>query len=143
MSQKVTRTYQDLLVLIRGLNILMSDKETLASKAGKKIEKMAKKVQSNLDEYNEKLEDIRLDNANVDSNGSLLMDENGTYKYSKDGIKKLNSDIKELLKKEFDFYQFSFSTEGLENFSFLSGWVEGIKAVESIESDEDIEFTEL
>lgn len=135
MSQKVTRTYEDLLILIRGLNILMSDKEILSSKAGKKLEKMAKKVQSHLDEYNEKLEDIRLDNANVDANGSLLTDEKGGYKYSKEGIKKMNADIKELLKKEFEFYQFSFSPEGLEKYSFLSKWVEGIE--ESVNADED------
>ncbi len=138
MSQKVTKSYQDLLVLTRGLNLLMSDKTILSSKAGKKLEKIAKKIQKNLDEYNEKLEDIRLDNANVDANGSLLTDEKGGYKYSKEGTKKMNAEIKELLNKEFEFYQLTFSTEGLENYLFLNGWVEGIKAPEE-ESDDDSE----
>ena len=138
MSQKTTRSYENLLVLARGLNILLSDKDVLASKAGKKLEKMAKKIQPLMDEYNEKIEDLRLDNANVDESNSLLLDEKGGYKYSKEGIKKLNSDIKELLKKEFDFYKFSFSTEGIEDYYFLEGWVDGIIApIEVVEDSAD------
>lgn len=135
MSQKTTRSYENLLVLARGLNILLSDKDVLASKAGKKLEKMAKKIQPLMDEYNEKIEDLRLDNANVDESNSLLLDEKGGYKYSKEGIKKLNSDIKELLKKEFDFYKFSFSTEGIEDYYFLEGWVDGIIAPIEVAED--------
>lgn len=137
MSQKTTRSYENLLVLARGLNILLSDKDVLASKAGKKLEKMAKKIQPLLDEYNEKMEDLRLDNANVDESNSLLLDEKGGYKYSKEGVKKLNSDIKDLLKKEFEFYKFSFSTEGIEDYYFLEGWVDGIiTPVEVVEDSE-------
>ena len=136
MSQKVTKNYGDLMVVARALNILMSDKTILSSKAGKKLEKIAKKTSPHIEEYNEKLEDIRLDNANVDANGSLLTDEKGNYKYSKEGTKKMNAEIKELLKKEFEFYQLTFSTEGLEDYLFLHGWVEGIKAPEE-DSDDD------
>lgn len=136
MSQKVTKSYESLLILIRGINILLSDKSILNSKAGKKLQKIVQKAEPHIEEYNEKVEDIKLDNANVDDSGSLIFDEKGGYKYSKDGQKKLNSDIKDLLKKEFEFYQLSFSAEGLEDYLFLSGWVEGITAPE-LDSDDD------
>lgn len=136
MSQKVNKTYGELLVLTRGINILMSNKEIAESKAGKKLEKLAKKIQSHLDAYNEKVEDIRLDNANTDDNGSLLLDDKGGYKFSKEGIKNMNKKIKELLDNEFEFYQLTFSAEGLEEYVFLHGWVEGVPApVEVVEED--------
>ena len=128
MSQKVNKTYGELLVLTRGINILMSNKEISESKAGKKLEKLAKKIQSHLDDYNEKVEDIRLDNANTDDSGSLLLDEKGGYKFSKEGIKNMNKKIKELVEQEFEFYQLTFSAEGLEEYRFLHGWVEGVVA---------------
>lgn len=137
MSQKVNKRYNDLLVLTRGLNILLSNKEIAASKVGKKLEKLAKKVQPHLDVYNEKVEDIRLDNANTDSNGSLLTDDKGNYKFSKDGIKGMNKKIKDLTNEEFEFYQLTFSPEGLEEYTFLHGWIEGIPA--PVEEDSDVE----
>jgi len=128
MSQKVNKTYGELLVLTRGINILMSNKEVAESKAGKKLEKLAKKIQSHLDDYNEKVKDIRLDNANTDEIGSLLLDEKGGYKFSKEGIKNRNKKVKELVEQEFEFYQLTFSAEGLEEYGFLHGWVEGVAA---------------
>jgi hypothetical protein len=106
----------------------MSNKEVAESKAGKKLEKLAKKIQSHLDDYNEKVEDIRLDNANTDESGSLLLDEKGGYKFSKEGIKNMNKKVKELVEQEFEFYQLTFSAEGLEEYGFLHGWVEGVAA---------------
>jgi hypothetical protein len=55
------------------------------------------------------------------------LDEKGGYKYSKDGLKNLNKKVKELLDSEFEFYQFTFSKDGIENYAFLEGWVEGLE----------------
>lgn len=137
MSQKVNKTYGDLLVLVRGLNILASNKEIAESKVAKKLEKIGKKAQVQLEVYNEKLEDLRLDNAHTDESGSLILDEKGGYKFSKEGLKNLNKKIKELLDEKFEFYQLNFSAEGLEEFTFLHGWVEGVPApVEELEVEE-------
>lgn len=135
MSEKVTKSYGELLVVSRGLNFLLSDKSIAASKTGKKLEKIAKKVQPHLDAYNEKLEDIKLDNANVDQSGSLIFDDKGGYKYTKEGMKKMNAKINELLKSEFEFYKLSFSPEGLEDYTFLSGWVDGISVPQDVDAD--------
>jgi hypothetical protein len=45
-------------------------------------------------------------------------------------------DMKSLIDESFEFYQFTFSTEGIEDLKFLSGWVEGIEADKEQESDE-------
>lgn len=140
---KVNKKYSELLNLVQTLNVLLGNEEFVKenNKGVKKLQKVGEKIKSHLDSYNEKLEDVRLDCANTDKDGSLLMDEKGAYKYSKEGIKNLNKKVKELLNEEFEFYQFTFSKEGIENFAFLSGWVEGLdfpnpEEVEVIEMDE-------
>lgn len=126
---QVKKNYQDLLQLVQAINILSSSKEHAESntKGIKKLQKIGTKLKAQLDIYNEKLEDLRLDNAHTDENGALILDEKGGYKFSKDGLKKLNSAVKDLLKEEFEIYQFTFSTEGIETYAFLVGWVEGLE----------------
>lgn len=130
MSQKVTRTYLDLLELVRDLNSTPVEK---GSKKEIKLKKIADKIKPIFEEYNEKREDIRLDNAHADSNGVMDLNEKGEYKFTKDGLKSMSKSLKELLTESFEFYQFSFSTDGIEDLLFLEGWVEGI--VKPIEED--------
>jgi ElaB/YqjD/DUF883 family membrane-anchored ribosome-binding protein len=130
MAQKVTKTNADLLELVRNLNTTPAEK---GSKREAKIKKIAEKIKKVFEEYNEQREDIRLDHAFADKNGVLEMNEKGEYKFTKDGIKAMAKDMKALLDKTFDFYQFTFSTEGIEDLKFLAGWVEGIES----EKEED------
>jgi hypothetical protein len=143
---KVTRTYEELLRLVTTINALSSNKEHVDenTKGVKKLQKIGTKLKANLDDYNEKLEDIRLDNAHTDDNGCLITDDKGGYKYSKDGIKKLNKDIKALLQQTFEFYQFTFSNEGIEIYAFLEGWVEGLMfpSMELSDDDDEVEVIE-
>lgn len=138
---KVTKTYSELLMLVRAINIVTSSKEENASnnKGIKKLQKIGTKIKEHLDTYNDKLEDIRLDNANTDKDGSLLLDENGGYKFSKEGLKNLNKAVKELLDSTFEFYQFTFSNEGIENYGFLEGWVEGLEFPKAEAEVEELE----
>jgi hypothetical protein len=136
---KVTKTYQELIQLANAINILSNSKEHVEAntKGVKKLQKIGGKIKSELEAYNEKLEDLRLDNAHTDESGALILDEKGGYKFSKDGLKKLNKDIKKLLEDTFEFYQFTFSHEGLELYGFLEGWVEGLNfPKEVVEADE-------
>lgn len=135
---KITKKYNDLLLLVNAINILSGNKEetTENSKGIKKLQKIGAKMKEHLDAYNEKVEDIRLDNAHTDDKGCLILDEKGGYKFSKDGLKKMNADIKALLEKEFEFYQFTFSAEGLYNYAFLEGWVEGLEFPKVDEEEE-------
>ena len=130
MAQKVTKTNAELLELVRALNITPVEK---GSKAEVKLKKIADKIKPLFEEYNEKREDIRLDNAHTESNGVLNLNEKGEYQFTKDGIKAMAKDMKKLLDETFEFYQFTFSSEGIEDFKFLAGWVEGIEAEQVIE----------
>lgn len=134
---KISKSYQELLQLVNAINILSGNQEHASSnmKGIKKLQKIGAKMKSELDVYNEKLEDIRLDNAHTEANGCLIIDEKGGYKFSKEGLKKMNKDVKALLDETFEFYQFTFSNEGIENYAFLEGWVEGLSFV-SEESEE-------
>lgn len=123
MSQKVTRTYADLLELVRNLNGVQAEPN---SKREKKLKKIAEKVKQNFDEYNEQREDVRLDNAYANAEGVLDLNEKGEYKFTKEGLKQMNKDMKKLLDKSFEFYQLSFNNESIEDLMFLAGWVESI-----------------
>jgi hypothetical protein len=138
---KVTKTYQELIQLANAINILSGSKEHVEAntKGVKKLQKIGAKIKSELEAYNEKLEDLRLDNAHTDESGALILDDKGGYKFSKDGLKKLNKDIKGLLEQTFEIYQFTFSNEGIENYGFLEGWVEGLNFPKAVEEAEEVE----
>lgn len=132
------KKYKDLLVLINMLNLNVTDGTTIADK---KLQIFAKKIQIYLDQYNEKLEDIRLNNASVDKNENLVLNEDGSYKYSKESLKKMQQEIRELLEDEFDYSEIvSVSGKALEKFSFLNGWISGIEfePIEEEENDEEL-----
>ena len=134
MAQKVTKTNAELLDLVRSLNTTPVEK---GSKAEAKLKKIAEKIKPLFEDYNEKREDIRLDHAHTEANGVLELNEKGEYKFTKDGIKAMAKDMKKLLDETFEFYQFTFSTEGIDSFKFLAGWVEGIEAELPSEIDEE------
>ena len=135
MATKVSKSNAELLDLVRALNMTPAEK---GSKAEAKLKKIAEKIKPLFENYNEKREDIRLDHAFVDKNGVLELNEKGEYKFTKDGIKAMAKDMKKLLDEAFDFYQFTFSTEGIEDFKFLAGWVEGIEPEKPSEEDEQV-----
>ena len=135
MATKVSKSNAELLDLVRALNMTPAEK---GSKAEAKLKKIAEKIKPLFETYNEKREDIRLDHAYVDKNGVLELNEKGEYKFTKDGIKAMAKDMKKLLDETFDFYQFTFSTEGIEDFKFLAGWVEGIEPEKPSEGDEQV-----
>ncbi len=66
------------------------------------------------------------------------LNEKGEYKFTKDGIKAMAKDMKKLLDDTFEFYQFTFSTEGIDSFKFLAGWVEGIEPEQPSQDDEQV-----
>lgn len=142
---KVKKTYRELVNLANSINVLLSSSEHVESntKGAKKLQKIASKLKQNLEVYNEKLEDLRLDNAHTDESGVLVLDEKGGYKYSKEGLKSLNGGIRKLLEEDFEIYQFTFSTEGLELYAFLEGWVEGLEFPELKEDEDEIQEVQV
>jgi hypothetical protein len=131
------KSYAELFTLVYNLNTNAKDGKT---KGQKKLILIAKKVQIHLDQYNEKAEELRLDAASVDKDGNLILNEKGSYSFSKDGLKKLNQQSKDLNLSEFDFDPIVVNNpEGLEIYPFLSGWVTGVK-FKDIETIDDVEL---
>jgi len=117
------KNYAELLALVQALNATNAERGT---KREEKLKKIAKKVKPLFDDYNDEKETIRLDNAYTDAYGVLVLNEKGEYKYTKEGAKAMKEQMKKLLNKEFDFYRFTFSSEGIEDLLFLDGWVESM-----------------
>lgn len=134
MATKVNRSNAELLQLVSALNATSVEK---GSKAEAKLKKIVEKIKPIFENYNEKREDIRLDHAHAESNGVLILNEKSEYQFTKEGIKGMAKDMKKLLDDTFEFYQFTFSTEGIDSFKFLAGWVEGIEPEQPSESDEE------
>lgn len=129
------RKYAEIIVLSRILSHFAGDQKT---KAQKKLAKINEKLKPYLDKYEEQAEEYRLDNASVDKDSNLILKENGGYSYTKDGLKKLTEKSKALNLTEVDFIAIQIvNPDGLEEFGFLNGWVEG---VEFTNLDEEIEL---
>jgi hypothetical protein len=116
--------YKEINVLITELNKVIGKQET---KIQKKLFKFAEKIKSYQEDYLKKVEELRLDNAAADEKGVLLTNEKGEFRFSKEGLKKLNEDIKALNDKDFDFKKIEVvNPQGLEDFHFLEDWTTGI-----------------
>lgn len=116
--------YKEINVLAQQLNNVIGKQET---KIQKKLFKFAEKIKSYQDDYFKKVEELRLDNAAADEKGVLLTNEKGEFRFSKEGLKKLNEDIKALGEKDFEFKKIEVvNPQGLEDFHFLEDWTTGI-----------------
>jgi hypothetical protein len=116
--------YKEINVLAQQLNNVIGKQET---KIQKKLFKFAEKIKSYQDDYFTKVEELRLDNAAADDKGVLLTNEKGEFRFSKEGLKKLNEDITKLNDKDFEFKKIEVvNPQGLEDFHFLEDWTTGI-----------------
>jgi hypothetical protein len=102
----------------------------------KKLVKFAEKLKPYQEEYATKVQELRLDNAATDKDGVLILKEDGDYKFNKEGLKKLQEQIKELGEKEFEFKKIEVvNPQGLEHFTFLEDWVTGITFIKEEEEE--------
>jgi len=123
MEIKITpKQLQEKSALVYGL--IKTEDDLSAAKTSKlqyavqKFNKLSNAAQAKV---NEKIEDIRIDNAAEDDKGIIIMKE---YKdsrgetqfkkeYTKEGEKKLNSDFKNLMETEITFDTYIFSNESV------------------------------
>jgi len=125
--------YQQLNTLVASINAVIGSQET---KVQKKLFRLYEKVKSHHESYQAQVEELRLDNASTDDKDILLLDEKGGYKFTKENIKKLTAQVKELGEKEFEFMPIEvINTQGLEDFNFLEDWVTGITFVKEEEEE--------
>jgi len=125
--------YQQLNTLVASINAVIGNSE---SKTQKKLVKIYEKVKSYHESYQAQVEELRLDNASTDDKDILLLDEKGGYKFTKESIKKLTAQVKELGDKEFEFKPIEvINVAGLEHFTFLEDWTSGIEFIKEIEEE--------
>lgn len=102
----------------------------------KKLLKFIEKLKPYQEEYANKAQELRLDNAATDKDGVLILNDKQDYKFTKEGLKKLQEQIKELGEKEFEFKPIEvINHQGLENFTFLEDWVTGITFIKEEEEE--------
>jgi hypothetical protein len=125
--------YNKLNSLVANINAVIGNSET---KIQKKLFKIYEKVKSYHESYQAQVEELRLDNASTDDKDILLLDEKNGYKFTKESIKKLTAQVKELGDKEFDFTPIPVvNPQGLEDFNFLEDWTTGITFVKEEEEE--------
>jgi hypothetical protein len=125
--------YQQLNTLVASINAVIGSQET---KVQKKLFRLYEKVKSYHESYQAQVEELRLDNASTDDKDILLLDEKGGYKFTKESIKKLTAQVKELGEKEFEFTPINVvNPQGLEDFNFLEDWTTGITFVKEEEEE--------
>ena len=125
--------YNQLNQLVANLNAVIGSQE---NRTQKKLFRIYEKVKSHHEAYQAEVEGLRLDNAQVDSNDCLILDEKNGYKFTKESIKKLTQQVKELGDKEFAFDKINIANpQGLEHFNFLEDWTTGITFVKEEEEE--------
>ena len=125
--------YQQLNTLVASINAVIGSQET---KVQKKLFRLYEKVKSYHESYQAQVEELRLDNASTDDKDILLLDEKGGYKFTKESIKKLTAQVKELGEKEFEFAPINVvNPDGLQDFTFLEEWTSGIEFIKEIEEE--------
>ena len=125
--------FKQLNTLVASINAVIGSQET---KTQKKLFKIYEKVKTHHEDYQAKVEELRLDNASTKENDILILNEKGEYSFTKEAIKKLTAQIKELGEKEFEFKKIEVvNPNGLENFTFLEDWVTGITFIKEEEEE--------
>jgi len=125
--------YNQLNNLVSNLNAVIGSQE---SRTQKKLFRIYERVKPHLEAYQSEVETLRLDNAQVDDKDCLLLSEKGEYRFTKEGIKNLTKQVQDLGNKEFDFKSIEIlNPTGLENFTFLEDWVNGIAFVKEEEEE--------
>ncbi len=128
------KTYKE---LIDVMNIISGNVGEATTKGQKKLFKIYEKLKPLYEKYNDAREEIRMDGASVDDKGNLSLNEKGDYKYTKEAAKDVNGKLKALLNEKFEYKPITIvNPNGLEDFVFLQGWVEGVEF--NIVDDEEL-----
>ena len=118
-------TYKELVNTMNTISVIAGNGET---KIQKKLIKLFEKLKPYYETYTELGDGIRLENAQTDEKGTLILDEKGGYRYTKEGMKKCDKELKELFNKEFELKKVEIiNKEGFEEFTFLADFITGVE----------------
>lgn len=130
-------TYKHLLNVMQTISLNLGERTT---KEQKKLYKILEKLQHHLDDYQKLLEDVRLEFASVDTEGNVILNEKGEYKFNKDNFKQLRNAVLDLDKKEVEKFEVIniVNPSGLEKYTFLKDVVTGVEFEKVSDEDSDI-----
>ena len=130
-------TYRDLLILVENIKLNIGNQET---KGQKKLIKIYDRLKPYIDDFQEKINEVRLDHAATDDKQTLILDEKGEYKFNKEGLKKLKAELKKIEDSEFEFKKIEVANpEGLQPYWFLADFVNGVEFI-MLEKQEEEEL---
>ena len=129
-------TYKNLIEVLELIGKNVGNQE---SKTQKKLIKIYNKLKVYYDAYEEVRNDYRLEHASVDDKGNVVLNEKGDYVFTKDALKNLQKDLKNLLGQSFIFEIINVvNPSGLEEHIYLKGWLDGVIFNEEEDSSEEI-----
>src|SRR6476660_6167906 len=99
----MTKTYQQLVAFINYARTYLQQHKEQKSKYTYALERMDKRLAKPTEDYTEALGDLQIEHAATDEKGTLLTDEKGQFRYSKDGLRARNKAQRALLEKTFEF----------------------------------------
>lgn len=99
---KIEKTNDELMHFNRVGAAYVKKTKDAKTKLTTSIESVFKQLKPVFIDYNETVKDLRLDNCAVDPKTNVLLpkDENGEYRFTIEGVKKFNKDVKKLLDKK-------------------------------------------
>lgn len=125
--------------LIETLELIGRNLDGTENKTQKKLVKIYGKLKTYYDVYDELRNDYRLEHASVDEKGNVVLNDKGDYVFTKDALKLLQKDLKNLLHQEFIYEKINVvNPSGLEDHIYLKQWVDGVE----FKIDED-DFTDV
>lgn len=129
-------TYKE---LIETLELIGKNLGNQENKVQKKLIKIYGKLKTHYDVYDELRNDYRLEHASVDEKGNVVLNEKGDYVFSKEALKTLQKDLKNLLNQSFIYEKINVvNPSGLEEHIYLKGWVDGVIFNEEDEDAADV-----
>lgn len=125
---KVTITNSRLVEAVATMNQIEKSPVRMRDKLLEAITKFKKANIGVIEEYNAERESIALSNALEDKiTGELLLNTDGSFKYSKAGLKKRDEEFKDLLKKEVDVITYNGNCQRVASFPpFVQNSLNGI-----------------
>lgn len=129
-------TYKE---LIETLELIGKNLGNQENKVQKKLVKIYGKLKSYYDVYDELRNDFRLEHASVDEKGNVVLNEKGDYVFTKDALKNLQKDLKNLLNQSFIYEKINVvNPSGLEEHIYLQDWLNGVNFNQEDEDASDV-----
>jgi len=99
---KSTKKTSDWLVFVEMATRTVKEETVSNTKLGTILRKQAKVVNTALEDYRDKIEDLRIDHCSVDEKQNIIKDSEGQYIFTKEKLKAFGTASKKLLNTDLE-----------------------------------------